>query len=410
VDPSQELATDPSDPRPPRRWLSRGVGSVSLASFFSDSGHEIATAILPSFVTAVLRSSAGVLGLIEGISDALTGVAKLVGGPLANDARRRGEMARGGYLVTAAATGAIGLAATVWQVGVLRATAWVARGIRSPARDSLLASLAPAEAYGRAFGLERMGDNLGAVAGPVAASALVAAVGIRSAIYFAAIPGVFAAIAITVAAREARRQHAGVARRVRLELAGLRDAGMARALLPVALFELGNVATTLLILRATDLLNGGSLSLEAATSLAILLYAGHNLFAALFAYGGGHWIDRSGPRLPFAAAGAIYVVGYGLFAVDLHAWPLLLVAFLLAGTGIGLAETAESTLVAQRLPDHLRGSGFGVLGGVQSFGDFASSAAAGLIWTAVSPTAAFVYVAAWMALAATAALVVRPGR
>ena len=224
----------------------------------------------------------------------------------------------------------------------------------------------------------------------------------------AAIPGVFAAIAITVAAREARRHGAHVARRARLEVGALKEAGLARALLPVMLFELGNVATTLLILRTTDLLQGGGLSLEAATSLAILVYAGHNLFAAIMAYAGGHWIDRFGPRLPFAAAAAIYVAGYGMFAVDFHAWLPLLVAFLLAGAGIGLAETAESTLVAQRLPDHLRGSGFGVLGGVQSFGDFASSAAAGLIWTTVSPTAAFVYVAGWMALAAIGAVVVRP--
>ena len=364
-------------PSPKRRrgWLSPGVASVGLASFFSDSGHEIATAILPSFVTGVLRSSAGALGLIEGISDALTGVAKLIGGPLANDPRRRGEIATGGYLLTAAATGAIGLATSVWQVGVLRATAWVARGIRTPAREALLASLAPREAYGRAFGLERAGDNMGAVAGPLAAAALVALVGIRPAIYFAAIPGVLAAVAITFAAREARRAGIGPARRARLELAGLREAGLVRTLLPVALFEFGNLATTLLILRSTELLHDGGRSLQAATSLAILLYAAHNLCAAGFSYAGGHWIDRSGPRLPFAAAAAIYVGGYGLFAVDLHTWLPLLSAFLLAGAGIGLAETAESTLVAQRLPDHLRGSGFGLLGGVQAFGDFVSTVA-----------------------------------
>jgi MFS family permease len=293
-------------------------------------------------------------------------------------------------------------------VGVLRATAWAARGIRSPARDSLLASLAPSAAYGRAFGLERAGDNMGAVAGPLLASALVAAFGIRPAIYFAVIPGVLAAVAIMVAAREARAARDGIARRLRFDASGLRRAGLARALVPVAMFELGNVATTLLILRATDLLNAGARSLAAATSLAILLYAAHNLFASLVAYGGGHWIDRAGPRLPFAAAGAVYVAGYGLFAAGLSGWMWLLLAFVLAGTGIGLAETAESTLVARRLPDHLRGSGFGVLGGVQSFGDFASSAAAGLIWAAVSPTAAFVYVAAWMALAVAATLALRP--
>src|SRR5712691_6259415 len=117
---AQNLQVEESERRP---WLTRGVGSVGLASFFSDSGHEIATSILPTFVTVTLRSSAGALGVIEGISDALTGVAKLVGGPLANDESRRLRMASGGYLVTAAATGAIGLSATVWQAGLARAGA-----------------------------------------------------------------------------------------------------------------------------------------------------------------------------------------------------------------------------------------------------------------------------------------------
>lgn len=388
----------------PDHWLTRGVGSVGLASFFSDSGHEITTSILPSFVTVTLRGSAGALGLIEGLSDALTGLAKLFAGPLANDSQRRGRMASGGYLVTAAATGAVGLAATVWQAGLLRAAAWLARGVRSPARDAMLASLAPREAYGRAFGLERAGDNLGAVVGPLLAAGLVAWLGIRPALYLAAVPGVFAAVAIITAAREARKRSDPVRRRAKLELSGLREAGLLRPMLPIAAFELGNMATTLLILRATTLLHGHGRSLAAATSLAVLIYAGHNLFGALVAYAGGHWIDRAGPRVAFAAGALVYLAAYTLFALASGGWVLLLVAFVLAGTGIGLAETAESALVARLLPDRLRGSGFGVLGGVQSLGDFASSAMVGLLWSAVSPAAGFVYAAAWMLIACVATL------
>ena len=144
--------------------------------------------------------------------------------------------------------------------------------------------------------------------------------------------------------------------------------------------------------------------MTAATSLAVLIYAGHNLIASIVAYGGGHWIDRAGPRVSFAAAAVVYVASYLLFAFARGSWPVLLIAFLLAGSGIGLAETAESSLVARLLPDRLRGSGFGLLGGVQSFGDFASSAAVGLLWTAVSPLAGFVYAAAWMGVAAIATL------
>lgn len=364
--------------------------------------------MLPTFVTVTLRSTAGALGVIEGVADALTGLAKLAGGQLANDESLRLRMASGGYVVTAAATGAIGLATGVWQVGLARAGAWVARGVRSPARDAMLAQLAPPEAYGRAFGLERAGDNLGAVVGPLLAAGLVTWIGVRHTLYLSAVPGLFAAIAITAAAVEARKLRSAAAvpprRTLRLELGKLREAGLLRPLVPIAAFELGNVATSLLILRATTLLHHGGRSIAAATSLAVLIYAGHNLLGSFVAYGGGHWLDRAGPRAVFCSGGLVYVAGYALFALPFHSWPVLVGAFLLAGSGIGFAETAESALVARLVPDHLRGSGFGLLGGVQSFGDFASSAAVGLLWTAVSPTAGFVYAAAWMLVSVVASL------
>lgn len=380
--------------------LSRGVASVALASFFSDAGHEITTSILPSFVTGVLRGSVGALGLIEGISDAVLGAATLVGGMFSNDERRRLMLARGGYLSMAAATGAIGLAVALWQVAILRAASWFARGLRSPARDSMLTSLAPREAYGRAFGIERAGDNLGAVVGPLAAAGLVARLGIRPTLYLAAVPTVLAALAITVAANEARKLGGQVRHRINLELRALRNAGLVRPMLPIAMFEVANVSTTLLILRSTDLLRDNGRTLTAATSLAVIIYAGHNAVGAVVAFAGGRWIDRVGPRRVFATGAALYVAAYAAFALPLHSWVALLAAFSLAGSGIGLAEAAESTLVGRLLPESLRGSGFGVLGGLQAFGGFASSAVVGLLWSAVSPTVGFLYAAGWMVLAA----------
>src|SRR6266536_5101597 len=157
-------------------WVSGGVASVGAASFFSDAGHEIATAVLPSFLTSVLRGSAGVLGVIEGLSDALLGVAKLVAGPLADNPAQRVRIARGGYLLTGVFTAAIGLSAAVWQ------------------------------------------------AGPLLAALLVAVVGIRHSFYFALLPGVGAALAISVAAARAPRVATAGRGPARLELGGLRRA------------------------------------------------------------------------------------------------------------------------------------------------------------------------------------------
>ena len=381
-----------------KHWFTPGVGGVGAASFFSDSGHEIATSLLPTFFTSVLHGTAAGLGIVEGVSDALMGVAKLIGGPFANDQQRRSRLAVGGYLGTAVATGVMGLVTNVWELGVLRSSAWVSRGVRSPARDSLLAQLAPPSSYGKAYGLERAGDNLGAVMGPLLAAGLVGWIGIRQAIWCAAIPGAFAALAILIAAREAKRQPRGERPSFRFDFSALRHRGLARPLVPITLFEFGNTATTLLILRATQLLHSNGRSLVAATSLAILIYALHNAFAAAVAFGGGHWIDRLGPRPVFAVGAALYVVAYGGFALGSHSWLFLLAAFVLAGSGIGLSETSESALVARALPDALRGTGFGVLGGVQAAGDIVSSVTVGILYVVISPQVAFLYAAGWMVL------------
>jgi len=313
------------------------------------------------------------------------------------------------FFGTAIATAAIGLTTAVWQVAILRSVAWASRGIRSPARDMLLTDLTPKSAYGRAFGLERAGDNAGAILGPLLASVLVAVVGIRHVILLAIIPGVFAAISITVAARQARTTLTAVEgrRTLTLNIGELRAAGLVRALTPAALFELGNLATTLLILRATNLLNEGR-SLTAATSVAILLYAAHNGAATLASLGGGQLADRLSARAVFAAGAGVYVLGYALFAWEQHRWPILLIGFLLCGLGIGFAETAESTVVAQLLPDRLRSNGFGVLGLVQSFGDLGATLVAGVLWSVFSATVAFLYAAAWMALSVATSGWLRP--
>jgi MFS family permease len=281
----------------------------------------------------------------------------------------------------------------------------------------LLTDLAAKGAYGRAFGVERAGDNAGAIIGPLLAAALVGTLGIRHVILLAIVPGVLAAAAITIAAREAGQAVSTEPgrRTLHLNLRELRNAGVGRVLTPVAFFEFGNIASTLLILRATELLRAGNgahpaRSAVAATSLAILLYAAHNAAATLASLGAGQLVDRRGPRLVFVGGGLLYVAAYVLFAIGLHPWPLLLVAFALAGLGIGAAETAESSVIALGLPDGLRGNGFGVLGLTQSLGDLMSTLVVGLLWSLVSPAVGFGYAAAWMLASVCASRLLQPKR
>jgi len=77
---------------------------------------------------------------------------------------------------------------------------------------------------------------------------------------------------------------------------------------------------------------------------------------------------------------------------------------------IDCGETAEHTAVAALAPVELRGSTFGLLAAVQSFGNLAASAIAGLLWTAASPRVAFAYLVAWMLLALVGLLTARRAR
>lgn len=264
----------------PTRWLTRGVRGIGAASFLSDLGHEVATSLLPRLVTQTLGASAAVLGLIEGLADGLAGVARFIGGGLADDPQRRRSLAVGGYTATAVLTAGIGVATAPWQVGLLRAGGWAARGLRVPARNALLADAVPTDAYGRAYGFERMMDNLGAVAGPLLAIALVAAFNVRTAILLSVVPGLLAALAIIYAVRhlpsQARRERHAIRFHVRAVLHGR----LGRLMVGVSLFEFGNVAATLLILRATDLLTPER-GIESATFVSLLLYLAYNIAATV---------------------------------------------------------------------------------------------------------------------------------
>src|SRR5207253_1814811 len=106
------LGSPPWWTRPPEgaaaadeRWFLPGVRAIGAASFLSDLGHEVPTALLPSFLANTLdlgtARAAAALGVIEGVADGAGGAARFAGGPLADDPGRRRATAVGGYTTTA---------------------------------------------------------------------------------------------------------------------------------------------------------------------------------------------------------------------------------------------------------------------------------------------------------------------
>ncbi|HKN25479.1 MAG TPA: MFS transporter [Candidatus Acidoferrum sp.] len=384
-------------------WLTRTVLGVGLTSLFSDWSHEIATAVLPAFLAAIGAGPAW-LGAIEGIADGLSSFTKLGAGHYTDQLKRRKPLAVFGYAFTALATASFAFATQAYHVLLGRAAARLSRGVRSPAKKALLAADVPPSAYGRAFGLERLMDTIGAIVGPLTALWLLEVTNhnYRAVFLWTLLPGMIAVASFWVLVRERPFE----ARKKQSFVTGLRalPGSFRRFLLGVGVFGSGDFSHTLLILYATRMLAPAQ-GMARAASFAVGLYTLHNVFYAGSAYLSG-WISDHVPhrKVVLAAGYALAGVTAILLTMSAHHLWLLAVIFILAGLYVGTEEALEDSLAAELIPKEQHGMAFGTLAAVNAVGDFLSSLAVGFLWSAVSVRAAFSFSAvlfflgAWIVL------------
>ena len=362
---------------------------IVLATFLSDFSHEMATAVLPLYLTS-LGFGPAALGLIEGVADFMVSLSKLGGGVLGHHVARKRPWASGGYLVTALATWAMALTSTVLGLLTLRGIAWIGRGFRGPLRDYLLADAVTSSHYGRAYGLERAGDMLGAVAGPLGAALLVWwGVDFRTVILWTIIPGLFAAGSMFFLTRERPTPIAAVGEALPEATRKAFPAAFWVFLVGVLLFGLGDFSRTFLIWLAANALGQPANHAAGTISVALLLYTLHNVTSAAAAYPIGLLGDRRA-KLPILLRG--YGLGVGtnvllmFFSSSLAG---LVLVVLLSGLYIAVEETLEKAVAAEMLPRELRSLGFGYLACANAVGDMASSLYVGYLLEAQKPEWAF---------------------
>ena len=369
-------------------WLNRTVLGVGLTSLFSDWSHETATAVLPAFLAAIGAGPAW-LGAIEGIADGLSSFTKLAAGHYTDRLKRRKPLAVFGYAFTAISTASFAFATHAYHVLFGRVAAWLGRGVRSPAKKALLAADVPPNAYGRAFGFERLMDTVGAIAGPLTALWLLEATGhsYHKVFLWTLVPGLVAVALFWLLVRE----RPVAARPQRSFLIGLKTLPISfrKLLVGVGIFGAGDFSHSLLILYAARMLTPGYGAARAA-SFAVGLYTLHNVFYAGSAYLSGWLSDHVPSRKAVLAAGyALAGITAILLCTGTHSLPLLVLIFILAGLYVGTEEALEDSLSAELVPKEQHGMAFGTLAAVNAVGDFLSSLMVGFLWSAFNVQTAF---------------------
>ena len=375
-------------PSPTIRWLTRNVFAIGMLSLFSDTGHELTTAILPLFLQS-FGGGAIALGTIEGVSDASSSLLKMWMAHYSDRIGKRKPILIIGYLVTAL-MGCFAFVTRWWQLVAIRAIAWIGRGARGPVRDALLAESVPGEAHGRAFGFESAMDTIGAILGPAIALSLIGIVSLRHIFLISFIPGTITVLIAIFLVKDVAR-----APQPHLEIWGSLRAlpkPFLRYISAVGVFGLGNFAHTLLVLRAVVLLTPRYGTVNAGR-MGVALYILHNVIYAAISYPIGVLGDRTNKKQILTLGYALFGLMCLLFMYSTTNLAILAIIFVLAGAYIGIVDSMERALAADLLPLSQRGTGYGALATINSFGDLLSSILVGFLWNRVSYTAGLSYAA-----------------
>jgi MFS family permease len=379
--------------------LSRNVKALGVVSLLGDVASEMIYPLMPVFLTVTLGASATVLGAIEGLADSTSSLLKLASGWWADRVPKKKPIVVFGYALSAIARPLVGIAAASWQVLAVRITDRTGKGIRTSPRDALLADSAAPEQRGRAYGLHRALDNVGAVLGPLVAWLLYEAMHrpIREVFLWSVVPGFLSIAVLWVFVKEdGPRSTASVPRSAaavdqpKLGPAGELSAPFWKYIAVMFVFTLGASSDAFLLIRAQQL--------GVPAPMIPIIYAMFNLVKALSSTPGGTLSDRLGRRPLIVSGWALYAVVYFGFAIawsEWHAWIL----FAIYGLMFGLTEGATKALVVDLVPASRRGTAFGWFNFAIGIAALPASLLFGVVSDRVSPPAAFMMGAAFAAVA-----------
>jgi len=366
------------------RGITKNVVGISLVSFFNDIASEMIYPVVPIFLTTVLGAPVTVVGLIEGIAESTASILRVFSGWFSDKFQRRKPFMIAGYVLSSFSK--IIMAASVHWSMILggRFLDRFGKGVRTSARDALLAEGCDASCRGRVFGFHRAIDTLGALVGPLVALVLlqVFSQNLRSVFLLSIIPAVIGVLLLAAFVKDIRRK--GVSTNtVSIKLRDMKLSKDFKIFLIVsAIFAVGNSSDAFLILRAQNL----GLSL----SLTIVVYTVFNAAYALTSFPAGILSDRIGQRKVLLYGFLLFAIIYFLFGIA-SKQVFLWVLFPLYGLYMALTEGIGKAYISHLTDKDYTGTTYGVYQTLIGVMTFFSSLIAGFLWKYISPSAPFIF-------------------
>lgn len=374
--------------------LSRNTFLLTFTSFFADISTEMLYPVLPIFLTQYLGAGGAIVGIVEGVATATQYIQMGISGYISDKIHKRKLLTVIGYSVAAISKPLIGFS-RIWQ-GVLGARFLdrLGTGTRSAPRYALVAESATEENRGKAFGLEGLGDNMGAFFGPLLAVALLYyfKVEIHEIFYLALIPGLLAVLLVLFV----KEKGTGIKMKYKLDTKVSKfPTSYWKYLGIIGLFGIGNISSSFMILQTR---NAG-----VPIITTILIYALFNLVAAAASYPAGFLSDKIGRKSVLLTSFFIFMIALMGFAVTKNVF-VIAGLFALYGIYQGIFRAVGNAFAGDFVTKDLRASGIGWFNTTVGLSGLFASLIAGQIYDKIGHATVFATAAVFVFLGSMALL------
>ena len=362
----------------------RNVLSMGLVSFFTDFSTEMVLSVLPLFLVNNLGVSRAILGAIEGSSELTSYVFRMFSGALSDKLRKRKVFIIVGYGLSTISKPFFMFSSGWFDAFVVRATDRIGKGIRTAPRDALIADSVSESISGKAFGIHRTIDQMGAIVGPIVAFAILQTMDIKSVFLLSLIPGAIAVTILVFFVKEVAIEKLSNAT-IFENIGGLfkKNKPFVFLLIVTGIFSLGAFNFSFILLKGSDL--------GIDQSLIPIVYAIINVAHTIIGIPAGIFADRIGKE-------KVLLLGYSIFAVSTIMMAFsadnALYAFVLAavfGLYLGISETVQRAVIPKYVSPELRGTAYGLYSLVSGVCFFVSNIAFGFLWDVYGVSLAALY-------------------
>lgn len=339
---------------------------------------------------AIYMDSLGVamawIGIAEGVAEASSYLMKLFSGMISDFLRRRKPIMVVGYAMIIFSRVVFGFANTFSPIFFGRMLERIGNGTQSTPRDTMVADVAPPKRIGAAYGLKRTLSQSGAFIGAIVGMIVIRMFNndIQSVFQAAVLPAIIAFLILLFLVKEPKKfAHSAVSAEIPLPEQKRKH--------PISLKNLpllGNSFWMLMLVAGIFMLSRFSesfLSLYAkkefglALENAPLIMMTYNAAWCLTAYPIGRLSDRMN-RYWFLIIGIIFLILADMILANATSLSMVWFGVAFWGIQMGITMNIFLSLIAEIVPEDLRGTGFGcyyIICAVSEY--FANHVVAGII-------------------------------